>query len=124
MVRSPSCNSNFFYIIAGVLQEHLLAPYMLMICQDYTLEISVDQTNRNGFTLKKKKKYKKQTIFCRKYIRDADFSDNLALIINTPAQIKSLLRSVEETVESIDLYLNPDKTRVHVFYTWKTYHHF
>ena len=28
VVHSPDCNTNFFEIVAGVSQEHILAPYM------------------------------------------------------------------------------------------------
>ena len=39
-------------------------------------------------------------------ITDADYADNLALLVNTPAQAKSLL---ELAVRSIGFYVNSDK---------------
>ena len=37
---------------------------------------------------------------------DADYADHLALLINTPAQAKSLLCSLEQAAGCISLYLN------------------
>ena len=39
-----------FDIIAGVLQESALAPYLFVICQDYLLRTSIDLMKENGFT--------------------------------------------------------------------------
>ena len=37
MVRSPDGDTDFFDIIAGVLQGDTLAPYLFIICLDYVL---------------------------------------------------------------------------------------
>ena len=55
-------DTDFFYIVAGVLQGDIFAPFQLIICQDYTLWMSVDLIKQNGFTLKKKKKKKRQEV--------------------------------------------------------------
>ena len=49
--------TDFFDIVAGVLQGDSLAPYPSIICQDYELWTSIDLMKENGFTLKKKKLY-------------------------------------------------------------------
>ena len=36
-VCSPDRDTDFFDIVAGVLQEDKLAPYLFIICQDYVL---------------------------------------------------------------------------------------
>ena len=41
---------------------------------------------------------------------DADYTDDLALLANTPAQGEFLLCSLEQVAESISLYLNANKT--------------
>ena len=51
-VRSPDGDTNFFDIIAGVLQEDTLAPYLFIIYPDYVLRTSIDLMKENGFTLK------------------------------------------------------------------------
>ena len=45
---------------------------------------------------------------------DTDYGDDLALLVNTPAQAKCLLHGLEQVARSIGLYMNSDKT-VQVF---------
>ena len=42
MVRLPNSNTYFFDIVAGVLQEDILAPYLFIICRDYVQRMSMD----------------------------------------------------------------------------------
>ena len=49
-VHSPDGDTDFFDIVAGVLQGDTLAPYLFIICQDYVLRISTD-------LMKKKKRF-------------------------------------------------------------------
>ena len=51
MVRSPDGNTNFFDILAGVLQGDTLAPYIFVICLDCVLRTSADAHNELGLTL-------------------------------------------------------------------------
>ena len=37
---------------------------------------------------------------------DADYADDLVLLTNTPAQSESLLHSLKQAAEGIDLYAN------------------
>ena len=53
MVHSPDENTNFFDIVAGVLQWDTLAPYLFIICLDYILWALIDLMKGNGFILKK-----------------------------------------------------------------------
>ena len=41
---------------------------------------------------------------------DADNADDLLLLINTPAQAKSMLYCLEQAAGGISLYVNADKT--------------
>ena len=54
-VRSPDGDTEYFDIIAGVLQGDMLAPYLFIICLDYVLRISIDKIRENGFELTKKR---------------------------------------------------------------------
>ena len=49
-VRSPDGDTEYFDIVAGVLQGDTLAPYLFIICLDYVLRTSIDK-------IKKKKIY-------------------------------------------------------------------
>ena len=83
-VRSSDGNTDNFDIVAGVLQEDTLAPYLLIICLDYVLRTSIDLMKENGFKLaRKKQKILAQTIM------DADYADDIALLAKTPAQTES-----------------------------------
>ena len=51
-VRSPDANTEFFDIIAGILQGDTLSPYLFIIVLDYVLR-NLDQNKNLGFTLRK-----------------------------------------------------------------------
>ena len=53
-VRSPDEDTDYFDIVAGVLQGDTLAPYWFIICLDYMLRMSLDLMKENGFMLAKK----------------------------------------------------------------------
>ena len=42
-VRSPDGDTEYFDIVAGVLQGDTLAPYLFIICLDYVLRTSIDK---------------------------------------------------------------------------------
>ena len=54
-VRSPDGDTEYFNIVAGVLQEDTLAPYLFIICLDYVLRTTIDNIRENGFVLTKKR---------------------------------------------------------------------
>ena len=53
MVRSPDSDTDFFDILAGVLQVDTFAPFLIIVCLDYVLRMSIDLMKENGITLKK-----------------------------------------------------------------------
>ena len=55
-VRSSDGDTDYFDIVAGVLQWDTLAPYLFSICQDFVLRTSIDKMKDNGFKLTKGKK--------------------------------------------------------------------
>ena len=50
-VRSPDGDTEYFDIIAGVLQGDTLAPYLFIICLDYVLRTLIDKIRENSFKL-------------------------------------------------------------------------
>ena len=54
-VCSPDGDTEYFDIIAGILQGDTLAPYLFIICLDYLLRASIDKIRENGFELTKKR---------------------------------------------------------------------
>ena len=105
-VRSPDGDTEYFNIVAGVLQGDTLAPYLFIICLDYVLRTSIDKIKENGFELTKKRR--------RRYpattITDADYADDIAILANTPDQAETLLHSLERAAANIGLYVNAHKT--------------
>ena len=90
-VHSPDGDTDYFDIVAGVLQGDTLAPYLFIICLDYVLRTSIDKINENGFELTKKRSRRYPT----KTITDADYADDIVILENTPDQAETLLHSLE-----------------------------
>ena len=105
-VRSPDGDTEYFDIVAGVLQRDTLAPYLFIIFLDYVLRTSIDKIRGNGFELTKKRSKR----YPAKTITDADYADDLALLANTPNQAETLLHSLERAAAGIDLHVNAHKT--------------
>ena len=105
-VRSPDGDIEYFDIVAGVLQGDTLAPYLFMICLDYVLRTSIDKIKENGFELTKKRRRR----YPAKTITDADYTDDLAILANTPNQAETLLHSLERAAASIGFHVNAHKT--------------
>ena len=107
-VRSPDGDTEYFDIVAGVLQGDTLAPYLFIICLDYVLRTSIDKIKENGFELTKKRSRR----YPAKTITDADYA---AILENTSNQGETLLHSLEQAAAGISLYLNAHKTEYMCF---------
>ena len=105
-VRSPDGDTEYFNIVAGVLQGDTLAPYLFIICLDNVLRTSIDKIRENGFELTKKRRRR----YPAKTITDADYADDIALLANTPNQAETLLHSLEQAAAGIGLHVNAHKT--------------
>ena len=103
-VRSPDWNTDYFDILAGVLQGDTLAPYHLIICLDYVLISSIDEIKENGFKLTKERSIR----YPAKTITNADYADNISFW-QTPAQAETLLHSLERAAACIGLNINAHK---------------
>ena len=96
-VRSPDGDTEYFDIVAGVLQVDTLALYLFIICLDYVLRTSIDKIRENG----KSRRYPPKTI------TDVDYADNIAILANTPNQAETLL---ERAAAGIGFHVNAHKT--------------
>ena len=110
-VRSPDGDTDYFDIVAGVLQGDTLAPYLFIICLDYVLRTSIDNIRENGFMLTKKRSRR----YPAKTITDANYTDDIALLANTPNQAETLLHSLERAAAGIGLHVNAHKTEFMCF---------
>ena len=85
MLCSPDGDMDFFDIVARVLQGDILAPFLFIIFLNYIIWMSIDLMNENGFALKKARSIP----YPAKTITDADYTDDLAFLTNTHAQVES-----------------------------------
>ena len=90
-VLSPDGDTDYFDIVAGVLQGDTLAPYLFIICLDYVLRTFIDEIKENGFKLTKERSRRYPT----KTITDADYAYDIALLANALAQAETLQHSLE-----------------------------
>ena len=105
-VRSLNGDTEYFNIVAGVLQGDTLSPYLFIICLNYLLRTSIDKIRENGFELTKKR----TRMDPAKTITDADYADDIAILANTPDQAETLLHSLERSAAAIGLYVKAHKT--------------
>ena len=110
-VRSPDGDTEYFYIVAGVLQGDTLSPYLFIICLDYVLRTSIDEIKENGFELTKKRSRR----YPAKTNTDADYADDIAILANTNNQAETLLYSLEQAATNIGIHVNAHKTEYMCF---------
>ena len=110
-VRSPDGDTEYFDIVAGELQGDTLAPYLFIICLEYVAWTSINKIKENGFELTKKRSRR----YPAKSITDADCTDDIALLVNTPNQAETLLHSLERATASFGLHVNAHKTEYMCF---------
>ena len=105
-VHSPDGDTEYFDMVAGILQGDTLVLYLFIICLDYVLRTSIDKIKENGFELTKKRSRR----YPAKTITDADYADDIALLANTPNQAETL-----QAAADIVLHVNGHKTEYMCF---------
>ena len=110
-VCSPDGDTDYFDIVAGVLQGNTLAACLFIISLDYVLRTLIDKIKENGFELTKKRSRR----YPAKTITDADYADDIVILANTPVQTKTLLHTLERAAAGIGLHVNAHKTEYMCF---------
>ena len=98
--------TDYFDIVAAVLQGDTLVPYHFIICLDYVLRTSIDKIKENGFKLTKERSRK----HIEKTSTDADDADDIMLLAIAPALAQTLQQSLERAATGIGLHVNAHKT--------------
>ena len=96
-VRPTDGDTDFFEILACVLQGDTIAPYLFIICLDYVLLTSIDPLNSCGRILSERKSRR----YPAKFITDADYADDLALLSSTIKEASFLLYALEKAVSEV-----------------------
>ena len=105
-VRTSDGDTDFFEVLAGVLQGDTLAPYLFVIVLDYVLRTSIDSNSELGFTLQQRRSRR----YPAKKITDADFADDLSLLADNSQNAEQLLILLESAAEAVGLMVNYTKT--------------
>ena len=79
--------------------------YLFIICLDNLLRESIDEIKENGFELTKKT----SRSYPAKTKTNADYTDDIAILANAPAQAEKLLHRLERAAASIGLHVNAHK---------------
>ena len=111
-LRSPDWDTEYFDIIAGILQGDTLSACLFIIYLDYVLRTSIDKIRENGFELTKKRIRR----YPAKTITDTVYDDDIAILANTPNQAETLLHSMERAAAGISLHVNTHKTEYMCLY--------
>ena len=93
-----------FYLI--LIPFHSVSIYLSLFYLSIYLSISIDKIRENGFELTKRRSKR----YPAKTITDADYTDDLVLLANTPNQAETLLQSLERAAAGIGLHVNAHKT--------------
>ena len=111
-VLSPDGETDYFEILAGVLQGDTLAPYLFAIVIDYVMRRAVgDKAQELGFTLIPRKSRRVPSI----NVTDLCFADDIALLVNELQQAQELLQLVENEAAKVGLHVNGPKTELMSF---------
>ena len=87
-------------MVAGILQRDKLTHYLLIIWQDYVFRTLIDLIKENGITLK----LQKADDNLAETITDTNYANDIALLANSPTQVKSQLHSLEQAAGDISLH--------------------
>ena len=111
-VITPDGETEFFNIIAGVLQGDTLAPYLFAIVLDYVMRKTLNGKEEElGFQLHRRKSQRVPPIV----VTDLDFADDLALLTEEMDQAQEVLSRLEEEARLVGLYCNAKKTEIQAF---------
>ena len=119
-VISPDGETDFFEILAGVLQGDTLAPFFFIIVIDNVMRTALEDHESIGLPLNLERTTRlprkvNQASQCAKHITDTEYADDLCLISETLEQAQDLLKWVEEAAAEVGLSVNEKKTEYMCF---------
>ena len=97
---TPDGDTEFFEILAGVLQGDTLPPFLFIIALDYALREATSETHI-GFTLTPRQSSRQVAT----YITDTDFADDLALVSDYLEEAQLPLLRLEVAAKTVGLHV-------------------
>ena len=85
-ILTPDGETEYFDILAGILQGDTLAPFLFIIVIVYIMHVSVDTMKENGLLYQPKRSSRYPAL----HITDADFADDIALLSDNLANAQAL----------------------------------
>ena len=111
-IISPDGETEFFKILAGVLQGDTLAPYLFIIVLDYVLRKTFKGREEElGFKLHRRRSSRIKAV----HVTDLDFADDLAILVEEIEQAQQALTALENEAGKVGLVCNAKKTELQSF---------
>ena len=95
--------TDFFDIVAGVLQEDTLAPYLFIIAMGYCMVQTLAKHPDAGFTIKPGRSRRVKPV----KIADTELPDDIVLIADSIQEVQELTLEFEKMAELVGLRLKP-----------------
>ena len=103
-VRSSDGDTDYFDIVAGVLQWDTLAPYLFIACLDYVLRTFIDKMKDNGFKLTNERSRRTETDINTRLAKAWTTIDRLSVMWKSDLTDKIKRSFFQAAVVSILLY--------------------
>ena len=97
--------TNFFDVLAGVLQGDVLAPFIFIVVVDWVMKNS--DMNHLGFTTKPRRSRR----HLEEKLGDLEFADDLSLLANNQKEAQEQLDTLSHTAKEVGLKINVGKTK-------------
>ena len=107
-VITPDGETEFFEILAGVLQGDTLAPFLFAIVLDYAMRQALNGREEElGFKIERRRSRRHRPVV----VTDTDFADDIALLCEGIEEAQEMLHLIETESTKIGLHLNVKKTQ-------------
>ena len=111
-VITPDGETEFFSILAGVLQGGTLGLYLFAIILDHGMRKAIGGKKEElGFTLHRRRSRRHEPVI----LTDTDFADDIPTISEEMEQAQNMLRNIEIEGAKVGFRLNAKKTEMMLF---------
>jgi hypothetical protein len=108
-VKSEGDISDYFDLGVGVLQGDTLAPYIFVLVIDWVMRNAIPDASL-GFCIRERVGTRSRCTAPALYLTDLDFADDIAVLSSTPANMQTMILSIEHWALKVGLKINGPKT--------------